>query len=61
MSRVQASMKCHKCAERAAIRMRHHHIALCKEHYLQWFVDQTERAIKKYRMFRRDQHILVAV
>jgi tRNA-5-methyluridine54 2-sulfurtransferase len=61
MSTSRTSMKCRKCEERAAIRMRHHHIALCKDHYLEWFTDQTERAIKKYHMFTRSQRILVAV
>src|SRR5512138_2482121 len=55
------SMVCHKCSERAAIRMRQHRLALCKEHYLEWFVEQTERAIHKYHLFRKDERILVAV
>jgi uncharacterized protein (TIGR00269 family) len=55
------SMKCHDCAERAAIRMRQHRLALCKEHYVEWFVEQTERAIKKYHMFSHHERILVAV
>ncbi len=54
-------MKCHKCAERAVIRMRQHRLAFCKEHYLAWFIDQTARAIQKYHMFSRDDQILVAV
>jgi uncharacterized protein (TIGR00269 family) len=41
--------------------MRHHKLALCKEHYLEWMPEQTERFIKKYRMFTRDEKILVAV
>lgn len=61
MSTSRTSMKCHKCSERAAIRMRHHHIALCKTHYLQWVIDQTERTIKKYHMFTREQRVLLAV
>lgn len=55
------SMKCRKCDRRAAIRMRQHRLALCKEHYLEWFVEQTERAIQKYHMFGREERILVAV
>jgi tRNA-5-methyluridine54 2-sulfurtransferase len=55
------SMKCHKCDQRAAIRMRQHRLALCKEHYISWFVDQTERMIKKYQMFKRDEKVLIAV
>lgn len=41
--------------------MRHHKLALCKEHYLEWVPEQTERTIKKYRMFTRYEKILVAV
>lgn len=55
------SMVCRKCSQRAAIRMRQHRLALCKEHYLEWFIEQTERSIKKYHMFGRDERILVAV
>lgn len=56
-----SSMKCRKCSERAVIRMRQHRLALCKEHYIEWFVDQTERAIKKYHMFGPQERVLVAV
>ncbi len=41
--------------------MRQHKLALCKEHYLEWVPEQTERFIKKYEMFKRDEKILVAV
>lgn len=56
-----ASMICQKCKQRAVIRMRHHRLALCKDHYLDWFVEQTARAIHKYKMFSHDDRILVAV
>ncbi len=54
-------MKCRKCGAPAAINMRHHKLSLCAAHYLTWFVQQTERAIHKYRMFTHDERILVAV
>jgi uncharacterized protein (TIGR00269 family) len=41
--------------------MPQHHLGLCKEHFLDWIPDQTERFIKKYAMFTREQKILVAV
>jgi uncharacterized protein (TIGR00269 family) len=41
--------------------MRQHKLALCAEHYLEWIPEQTERFIKKYGMFTRDEKILVAV
>ena len=41
--------------------MRQHKLALCKEHYLDWLPEQTERFIKKYEMFSHRERILVAV
>src|SRR5258706_6324439 len=54
-------MKCRKCGAKASVNMRQHRLALCKEHYLEWVPEQTERFIKKYRMFSHDEKILVAV
>lgn len=54
-------MKCRKCSNKAVINMRHHKLALCGPHFLEWIPDQTQRAIEKYRMFSRDERILVAV
>jgi uncharacterized protein (TIGR00269 family) len=41
--------------------MRQHKLSLCGEHYDAWFLAQTDRAIEKYKMFTRDQPLLVAV
>jgi uncharacterized protein (TIGR00269 family) len=41
--------------------MRQHRLALCKDHYLEWVPEQTERFIKKYEMFTHYEKILVAV
>ncbi len=54
-------MKCKKCGQKASINMRQHRLALCKEHYLEWVPEQTERFIKKYEMFSPQDRILVAV
>ena len=54
-------MRCRKCDQTAVINMRHHKLALCGEHYAEWFVAQTERTVEKYAMFTRDQQVLVAV
>jgi len=54
-------MRCRKCRQKAVINMRQHKLALCKEHYLAWIPEQTERFIQKYRMFGRDDRVLVAV
>jgi uncharacterized protein (TIGR00269 family) len=54
-------MKCSKCGEKAAINMRQHKLALCREDYLSWLPAQVERFIRKYQMFRQDERVLVAV
>jgi tRNA-5-methyluridine54 2-sulfurtransferase len=54
-------MKCRTCGHKAAVHMRQHRLALCKEHFLDWIPQQTQRFIKKYRMFSRRERILVAV
>lgn len=41
--------------------MRQHRLALCKDDYLDWLPEQTERFVRKYSMFDRDERILVAV
>lgn len=41
--------------------MRHHKLALCGEHYGEWFVISTQRAIEKYKMFDQNARVLVAV
>ncbi len=54
-------MKCRTCGQKAAVNMRQHKLALCKEHYLEWLPEQTERFIEKYKMFTREEKVLVAV
>ncbi|HTX90381.1 MAG TPA: ATP-binding protein [Anaerolineales bacterium] len=54
-------MKCRTCGQKAAINMRQHKLALCKEHYLEWLPAQTDRMIEKYAMFTHQDRILVAV
>ncbi len=54
-------MKCRKCGRPAVFNMRQHKLALCEVHYPEWFVAQTQRAIKKYHMFGPDDRVLVAV
>jgi tRNA-5-methyluridine54 2-sulfurtransferase len=54
-------MKCKLCASKASLIMPQHHLALCAQHYLEWVPAQTERFIKKYRMFGHDERILVAI
>jgi uncharacterized protein (TIGR00269 family) len=43
------------------INMRQHKLALCKDHFLEWVLEQTERNIKKYKLFSKNDRVLVAV
>ncbi|MBN1565661.1 MAG: adenine nucleotide alpha hydrolase family protein [Anaerolineae bacterium] len=54
-------MKCRHCAQKAVINMRQHKLALCSTHFVEWVHKQTERFIGKYKMFTRDERVLVAV
>jgi hypothetical protein len=54
-------MKCRKCGTSAVINMRQHKLSLCGEHFVEWVAAQTDRVIEKYKMFTRDERILVAV
>lgn len=54
-------MKCKMCGGRAVVNMRQHRLALCGEHFLEWFVSRTQRVVDQYSMFHREDRILVAV
>ena len=54
-------MKCRKCGREAVVNLRHHNLKLCKEHFFEYFENRVERAIKKFKMFKRSDRILVAV
>lgn len=54
-------MRCNRCGERAAVHMRQHKLALCQEHFLEWIPSQVQRHIEKYRMFTKEDRVLVAV
>jgi uncharacterized protein (TIGR00269 family) len=54
-------MRCKKCQQKAVLNMRQHKLGLCREHFLEWIPQQTQRFIEKYDMFSRDRKVLVAV
>ena len=54
-------MKCKICGAKAEVRLKSHNIALCREHFLQFFRRRVERTIRKFKMFTKDARILVAV
>jgi uncharacterized protein (TIGR00269 family) len=49
------------CGQKAVVNMRQHKLALCKDHFLDWIPEQTERFIEKYKMFTREEKVLIAV
>ncbi|MGB3904454.1 MAG: ATP-binding protein [Anaerolineae bacterium] len=54
-------MKCRKCGGPAAVNMRQHRLALCGEHFTEWFISRTQRDIERYGMFAPEDRVLVAV
>src|SRR4029079_3655407 len=55
------AMKCRKCGEAAVIELRRHNAAFCAPDFLEFFRHQVREAIRKHRMFTRDEAVLVAV
>ena len=54
-------MKCRKCGGQASVELRRHNAAFCAEDFIEFFRNQVREAIRKYRMFSRDETVLVAV
>jgi len=54
-------VKCKVCGSPAVVNMRQHRLGLCGEHFVEWFVSHTQRAIEKNRMFSPEDRVLLAV
>jgi uncharacterized protein (TIGR00269 family) len=54
-------VKCRKCGGAAALELRRHNAAFCPPHFLEFFRKQVAEAVHRYRMFSREEKILVAV
>jgi uncharacterized protein (TIGR00269 family) len=54
-------VKCRKCGGAAVLELRRHNVAFCAPDFLEFFRNQVREAIRKYRMFERDEPVLVAV
>ncbi|MGD9809615.1 MAG: ATP-binding protein [Deferribacterales bacterium] len=54
-------MRCRTCGERALITLRRHNASFCKEHFNKFFINQVEKAIRKYQMFDYSDKIMVCV
>ncbi len=46
---------------KAIVFLKHHRLALCKEHFLSWFEKRVEKTIKEFKMLKKEDNILVAV
>lgn len=53
--------KCIKCGEKAQVYLPQHRLSLCKKHYLEWFDNRVEKTIKEFKMFTKEDKVLVAV
>ena len=54
-------MKCRKCGQGAVIELRRHNTAFCASDFTDFFRNQVREAIRKHRMFTREEPVLVAV
>jgi uncharacterized protein (TIGR00269 family) len=54
-------MKCRKCGGKAVLELRRHNAAFCTEDFLAFFRSQTLETIRRWKMFGRDEPLLVAV
>lgn len=46
---------------KAIIFLKHHRLALCKEHFITWFEKRVEKTIKEFKMLNKKDNVLVAV
>ncbi|BCS87920.1 TIGR00269 family protein [Pseudodesulfovibrio sediminis] len=54
-------MKCTRCKALACVALPSHHSGFCKDCYPLFFTKQVETAIRREKMFTRDERILVAL
>jgi len=52
---------CRVCRQRAAVRLKYANLALCKQHFIEYFERRIFRTIKKYNMMREGDRVAVAV
>jgi uncharacterized protein (TIGR00269 family) len=54
-------VKCRKCGQGAVLELRRHNTAFCAPDFVEFFRNQVREAIRKHRMFTREEPVLVAV
>ncbi|MGQ4834636.1 MAG: ATP-binding protein [Candidatus Asgardarchaeia archaeon] len=52
---------CKKCRKPAFVHLRSANLALCREHYIEYYETKVERALKRYKMLENRKRILVAI
>ncbi|RMH08873.1 MAG: TIGR00269 family protein [Aquificota bacterium] len=53
--------RCAKCEKKAFVFLLQHRLSLCKEHYIEWYIQRVESTIREFRMFGKKDRVLVAV
>ena len=54
-------MKCRRCGGSAVLELRRHNAAFCADDFVEFFRNQVREAVRRHRMFSRDERVLVAV
>jgi len=54
-------VRCSKCSKRATISLRHPKLNLCAEHFKEYFENRLTKTIKRYKMIKKGESILVAI
>lgn len=54
-------MKCRKCGGPAVLELRRHNTAFCAPDFREFFRRQVAEAVRRHRMFTREESVLVAV
>ncbi len=54
-------MRCSKCFDKAVINLKQYNLKLCPQHFKEFFAGRVEKTIKKYRLFNRNDLIIIAV
>lgn len=54
-------MKCKKCNKKAVINLKSYNLPFCDEHFKNFFLEKTAETIKKYRLFTKQDVVIVAV
>lgn len=54
-------MKCIRCRKQAEVELRSHNAAFCRDCFDGFFLNQVQKAINTFKMFTKEDNILVAV